>query len=125
MYPFGFGLSYTEFEYSSLNITKTGDIDYTVTVDVRNIGKVKGDEVVQLYVDDMVSSVITPLKELKGFERISLEPGETKTVEFTLDFDSFKLLNKNYEWVVEKGDFNIMVGASSEDIRLSEIISIK
>ncbi len=125
MYPFGFGLSYTEFEYSSLNITKTGDTDYTVTVDVRNIGKVKGDEVVQLYVDDMVSSVITPLKELKGFERISLEPDETKTVEFTLDFDSFKLLNKNYEWVVEKGGFNIMVGASSEDIRLSEVISIK
>lgn len=125
-YPFGFGLSYTTFEYSNLRIDKKSHTDYgyTVKADVKNIGEVKGDEVVQLYIDDMVSSVITPLKELKGFERISLLPGETKTVEFNLDFNSFKLLNRNYEWVVEEGDFNIMVGASSEDIRLWEIIKI-
>lgn len=125
-YPFGFGLSYTSFEYSNLFIEKITDTDYgyKVKADVKNIGAVAGDEVVQLYVDDMVSSVITPLKELKGFERISLEPGETKTVEFDLGFDSFKLLDRKYEWVVEPGDFNIMVGASSEDIRLSEIIKI-
>ncbi|MBR0535177.1 MAG: fibronectin type III-like domain-contianing protein, partial [Clostridia bacterium] len=70
------------------------------------------------------SSVITPFKELKGFERITLEAGESKTVEFTLDFDSFKLLDKKYEWVVEKGDFEIMVGSSSQDIKASAIINI-
>ena len=86
-----------------------------------------GDEVVQLYINDKVSSVITPLKELKGFHRITLDVNETKTVCFTLDFDSFKLLNKNFEWVVENGEFEILVGASSEDIKLSEniIIAVK
>jgi beta-glucosidase len=67
---------------------------------------------------------MTPLKLLQGFERISLKAGETKTVEFSLNFDSFRLLNKDYEWVVEDGDFEIMVGASSDDIRLKEIINI-
>ena len=123
-YPFGFGLSYTEFEYSDFSVVKNGDIDYKATVTVKNAGKYKGDEVVQLYVNDMVSSVITPFKELKGFERITLEAGESKTVEFTLGFDSFKLLDKKYEWVVEKGDFEIMVGSSSQDIKASEIIKI-
>ena len=123
-YPFGFGLSYTTFEYSDLVVDKTGEYDYTVKVTVKNTGSVKGDEVVQLYVNDLVSSVITPLKELKGFERITLEAGESETVEFKLTFDSFKLLNKNFEWVVENGEFNIMVGASSEDIKLSKSIKI-
>lgn len=123
-YPFGFGLSYTSFEYSDMKLEKTGELDYTVCVNVKNTGSVKGDEVVQLYVNDKVSSVITPLKELKGFQRITLEAGEQKKVEFNLGFDSFKLLNKNYEWVVEEGEFDIMLGASSEDIRLSEVINI-
>ena len=108
-----------------LKIEKKSELDYKVTVDVKNIGKVKGDEVVQLYVNDKFSSIITPLKELKGFERITLDVGETKAVEFTLDFDSFKLLNKNFEWVVEKGEFEILVGASSNDIKLSETIIIE
>lgn len=124
-YPFGTGLSYTAFEYSNLRIKKNGTYDYTVTADVENIGKADGDEVVQLYVNDVVSSVITPLKLLKGFERISLKSGEKKTVKFALDFDSFKLLDKKYEWVVEDGDFEIMVGASSEDIRLKDTITIE
>lgn len=123
-YPFGFGLSYTEFEYSDFSVVKNGDMEYKATVTVKNAGKYKGDEVVQLYVNDLVSSVITPFKELKGFERITLEAGESKTVEFTLDFDSFKLLDKKYEWVVEKGDFEIMVGSSSQDIKASAIINI-
>ncbi len=123
-YPFGFGLSYTTFEYSDMAVEKTGDTDFTVSVNVKNTGAVKGDEVVQLYVNDKVSSVITPLKELKGFERISLEAGESKCVEFKLGFDSFKLLNKNFEWVVENGEFEILVGASSEDIKLSQTIRI-
>ena len=125
MYPFGFGLSYTKFEYSNLSVEKVGRYDYKVTADVKNIGDVAGDEVVQLYINDKVSSVITPFKELKGFERISLEAGQEKTIEFMLDFDSFKLLNKSFEWVVEKGEFEILVGASSEDIRLSETIYIE
>ena len=124
-YPFGFGLSYTKFEYSNLVIEKTGKTDFTVKADVKNIGGVDGDEVVQLYVNDVVSSVVTPLKLLQGFERISLKADEAKTVEFKLDFDSFKLLNKDFEWVVEDGDFEIMVGAASNDIRLKETITIK
>ncbi len=123
-YPFGFGLSYTKFEYSDLVIEKTGETDFTVKVNVKNIGDVDGDEVVQLYVNDVVSSVITPLKLLQGFERISLNAGETKTVEFKLDFESFRLLNKDFEWVIEDGDFEIMVGAASNDIRLKETINI-
>lgn len=123
-YPFGFGLSYTSFEYRDLSVEKKGEYDYKVSAKIKNIGKIKGDEVVQLYVNDKVSSVITPLKELKGFERISLEAGEERTVEFNLDFDSFKLLNKDFQWVVENGEFEILVGASSEDIRLKETIRI-
>ena len=123
-YAFGYGLSYTEFEYSNLKIEKQGRTDYTVTFDVKNIGKVVGDEVTQLYINDVVSSVVTPLKLLKGFERISLKVGETKTVEFKLDFESFRLLNKDLEWVVEDGEFEIMVGSASSDIRLKEKIEI-
>ncbi len=124
-YPFGFGLSYTKFEYSDLVIEKTGKTDFKVKATIKNIGDVDGDEVVQLYVNDIVSSVITPLKLLQGFERISLRTGEKKTVEFNLGFNSFRLLNKDYEWVVEDGDFEIMVGAASNDIRLTETITIK
>ena len=124
-YPFGFGLSYTKFEYSDLCVEKTGVTDFKVRVNVKNIGDVDGDEVVQLYVNDVVSSVITPLKVLQGFERIYLKQGEMKTVEFALGFNSFRLLNKDFEWVVEDGDFEIMVGASSEDIRLKETVNIK
>ena len=124
-YPFGFGLSYTSFEYSDLVVEKMGRTDYTVRVTVKNVGDADGDEVVQLYVNDVVSSVMTPLKLLQGFERISLKAGEAKTVEFRLGFNSFRLLNKDYEWVVEDGDFEIMVGAASNDIRLSETITIK
>ena len=123
-YAFGYGLSYTEFEYSNLKIEKQGRTDYTVTFDVKNIGKVDGDEVTQLYINDVVSSVVTPLKLLKGFERISLKVGETKTVEFKLDFESFRLLNKDLEWVVDDGEFEIMVGSASSDIRLKEKIEI-
>ena len=124
MYPFGFGLSYTKFEYSGLLIEKTGKTDFNVKVKVKNVGDIDGDEVVQLYVNDVVSSVVTPLKLLQGFERISLKAGEEKQVEFRLGFNSFRLLDKDYEWVVEDGDFEIMVGAASNDIRLKETVSI-
>lgn len=121
LYPFGFGLSYTTFEYSHLKISpKTqhprGAIK--VTVDVTNTGARTGDEVVQLYLKDEVSSVTTYEYDLRGFERVPLIPGQTKTVTFTLRPDDMALLDKNNEWTVEPGEFEVMVGSSSEDIRL-------
>ena len=118
LYPFGFGLSYTEFEYSDLRITKTGETDVNVKVNVKNIGKVAGDEVVQIYVEDCESSVVTPIILLKDFKRISLEPSETKEVEFNLDRNAFKLMNQTYNWVVEPGLFKIYAASSSRDLRL-------
>lgn len=122
LYEFGFGLSYTSFLYSDLKVEKIGETDAKVSVKVKNTGDVAGDEVVQVYVEDCESTVVTPALLLKDFKRISLAKGEEKTVEFTLGFDAFKLLNQAYEWVVEPGSFKISVGASSRDIRLSEII---
>lgn len=121
LYPFGHGLSFTTFEYSNLKITplqqKAAGI-VTVSVDIKNTGKRAGDEVVQLYINDEVSSVISYVKELRGFERISLNPGETKTVTFKLTPKELEMLDSNMKWVVEPGWFNVMVGSSSEDIRL-------
>ncbi|MCL2089147.1 MAG: glycoside hydrolase family 3 C-terminal domain-containing protein [Oscillospiraceae bacterium] len=118
LFPFGFGLSYTSFEYGNLNITKeSGDYDYIVTVDVTNTGQRDGDEVVQLYVNDVESSVVTPPLELKGFKRVSIAAGETRTVKFSLGYDSFKLMNLNYQWTVEPGEFRIMIGSSSRNIQ--------
>jgi beta-glucosidase len=124
LYPFGFGLSYTTFSYSNLRITpseqkKEQNID--VSVDITNSGKITGDEVVQLYTRDILSSVTTYEKNLHGFERISLQPGETKTVHFTLEPDDLKLWNRKMQHVVEPGEFKVMVGSSSEDIRLTGI----
>ena len=83
-----------------------------------------GDEVVQIYVEDCESTVVTPIMLLKDFRRISLEPNETKSVEFILGYDAFKLLNQDYEWVVESGKFKIHAAASSRDIRLTEEIEL-
>lgn len=124
LYPFGFGLSYTEFKYSDLELIKTAKTDVTVKLKVKNIGKVKGDEVVQIYVEDCESTVVTPLLLLKDFKRITLEPGETKQIQFELDHDAFRLMNRDYEWVVEPGIFRICAASSSKDIRLSEKIEL-
>ncbi|MBR6772329.1 MAG: glycoside hydrolase family 3 C-terminal domain-containing protein [Clostridia bacterium] len=124
LYPFGFGLSYTSFEYSDLSIEKLGATDVRVRLNVKNVGEVPGDEVVQLYVEDCESTVVTPPKLLKGFRRISLEPSEEKTVTFDLDEKAFRLMNARYEWVVEPGDFRIMAGASSRDIRLEGVVTL-
>ena len=121
LFEFGYGLSYTKFEYSNLQITpqKTGPAGTRyVSVDVKNVGDRKGQEVVQLYINDIISSVSTPVKELEGFEKITLEPGEKKTVKFTLTPYQLSLLDRNMNRVVKPGTFKIMVGASSEDIRL-------
>ena len=121
LYEFGHGLSYTPFEYSSLKIEpKTTGVGGTVYVsaDVKNTGKRPGCEIVQLYLDDVLSSVVTPMKELRGFERIRLEPGEKNTVTFALTPEHLALLNRHLEWVVEPGTFEVMLGHSSRDIRL-------
>ena len=128
LYPFGFGLSYTTFEYSNLVVTPEtqnpqGNIE--VSVDVTNTGKVKGDEVVQLYLKDVLSSVTTYDSQLRGFERINLQPGEKKTVKFTLQPDALALLDKNMNWTVEPGQFEVRIGASSVDIKLKKGFTIK
>jgi len=122
LYPFGYGLSYTTFAYSNLKITPAKPTimgNVTVTVDVQNTGSRAGDEVVQLYTHDMVSSVTTYEKNLRGFERVSLQPGEKKTVTFTLTPADLSLWDITMHFVVEPGVFKVMIGASSEDIRLT------
>lgn len=128
LYPFGYGLSYTTFEYSDLEISPkviTPNERVQVSLKVTNTGKRAGDEVVQLYTRDVISSVTTYEKNLAGFERIHLRPGETQTVTFTLDRKHFELLNADMKWVVEPGEFSIMAGASSEDIRLSGVLQVE
>jgi len=122
LFPFGHGLSYTEFEYSNLKIhpekiSPKGKVN--ISVDVKNIGKYKGDEVVQLYIHDAVATIAKPVKELKGFKRITLEPGEKETVNFTLTSEDLASYDVNMNLVVEPGVFEVMVGSSSEDIRLN------
>jgi beta-glucosidase len=116
LFPFGYGLSYTTFDYSNVKVSPTQirPKDQTkVSVTVSNTGKRAGDEIVQLYIRDLVSSVTRPVMELKDFKRISLAPGERKTVEFTITPDKLSFLNLNMETVVEPGWFDVMVGSSS------------
>jgi len=116
LYPFGFGLSYTQFEYVNLKLSaqsiKTNE-SVTVAVDVKNVGQLAGDEVVQVYVSDKESSVPVPIKALKGFQRIHLKPGEKQTVTFQLDSEAFSLIDRQFQRVVEPGEFEIMVGWNS------------
>jgi len=122
LWEFGYGLSYTNFEYSNLRIEEpkvhTGG-DVHITADVRNAGERVGAEVAQLYIRDLISSVTTPVKQLKGFAKVALEPEEKKTVHFTLTPDDLSLLNRQLVRVVEPGEFKVMIGHSSEDIRLT------
>ena len=116
LFPFGYGLSYTTFQYSNLKITKPKiglNEETTVTVDVKNTGKVRGDEIAQMYIRDEVSSVTRPIKELKDFTRISLEPNETKQVTFKITPSKLAFYNREMKRVVEPGTFQIMVGGSS------------
>jgi len=122
LYEFGFGLSYTQFEYSNLQITpqETGPYgEVQVSVDVKNVGARSGQEVVQLYLNDETATVTRPVKELKGFKKIALQPGEKQTVCFKLMPEHLSMLDRNMKWVVEPGRFKVMVGASSKDIRLN------
>ena len=128
LWEFGYGLSYTQYEYSNLIITPSATGPYgeiKVSCEVKNTGKMRGSEVVQLYVRDEISSVTRPLKELKGFEKITLEPGAKKTVEFSLDHELLGFYNRHMEFVVESGIFKVMIGSSSKDIRLKGEFEMK
>ena len=119
LYPFGYGLSYTTFEYSDLKISEF-DATFTVT----NTGSRKGDEVVQLYLHHEAPSVVQPERQLKAFERITLEPGESRTVTFHLNRNDFAIVDANMKWTVEPGTVDVLIGSSSQDIRLRGKITI-
>lgn len=126
LFPFGYGLSYSTFEYSDLQIDKTGESDFTVSFNITNTSDVDGAEVSQVYVHDVFSMVIRPEKELKGFEKTFIKAGETKRVSIKLDYRSFAYYNTVFDkWHVENGAFKILVGASSEDIRLTGKVNIE
>ncbi len=127
LFPFGHGLSYTNFEYSNLKIKKNkNEYDYSVSVDVQNTGKYEGKEIIQLYVNDLKSTLHRPEKELKGFEKVLLQPNETKTISLKLNKRSFAFYDTfKKNWIVEAGDFNILIANSSKNIKLNKIIEIK
>ena len=118
LFPFGFGLSYTNFAYSDLKTASSGG-SFTVSLKVRNTGSRDGAEVVQLYVHDGHSKIDRPLRELKGFQRVALKAGETKTIELKLDRAALSYWSpEKNDWVADPGTFEVQVGASSRDIRL-------
>ncbi|MDR1402830.1 MAG: DUF4838 domain-containing protein [Tannerellaceae bacterium] len=129
LFPFGHGLSYAQFAYSDLVFSSpviSPDENIRVSCKVTNTGKVAGDEVVQLYLHDLLASTLSrPINELKGFKRISLNPGETKEVQFQLTPEDLSCLDVNMERMVEPGDFRVMLGSSSKDIRLKGIFNVK
>jgi beta-glucosidase len=128
LFPFGHGLSYTKFKYSNMQLSSkkiNPEGNVLVKVDIQNIGKCEGDEVVQLYLHDVKCSVIRPIKELRGFERISLKSGELKTFSFTVPADKLAFYDeKTHQFVLEPGDFDVLIGSSSEDIRLKDKITV-
>jgi beta-glucosidase len=128
LWEFGFGLSYTDFEYSNLQITPTETGPYgeiIISLDVENVGDRKGCEVVQLYISDIIATMSVPVKQLKGFEKISLDPKKKKRVEFKLTHEDFSILNEYLKWVVEPGTFEVMIGSSSKNIQLKGNFEVK
>lgn len=124
-YVFGYGLSYTTFDYSDLKILRKGDAHFSVSFTLTNTGNVDGEEVPQLYLHDKVASVAQPLKQLKAYDRVMLRAGESKTVTFDLLPSAFSLVNLNYETVVEAGDFELTIGRNSDDAALTGIITVE
>jgi beta-glucosidase len=128
-FPFGFGMSYTTFDYKNPKVSATSfkDVDgLTVSVDVTNTGELAGKEVVQVYVHDQKSKLVRPTKELKGFVKVELQPGETKTVTISLDFRAFAYYHPSYkQWITEDGEFDILIGASSVDIHCTQTVTLQ
>ena len=122
-YEFGYGLSYTTFKYSDLMLSKN-KIDRTdkieVSFTVTNTGSYDGEEIVQIYLRDLVASISRPVSELKDFSKIYLKSGETKTIRFVIDKEKLSFYNNQLEWISEPGEFELMIGASSRDIRLRD-----
>ena len=128
LFPFGYGLSYTQFEYSDLQFEKnviSASDSTRVRCTIKNTGQFTGDEVVQLYITDKLASVARPVMELKGFQRLTLQPGEGKTISFAITPGLLSMLNAEMERIVEPGAFTIMIGASSRDIRLKEVLVVE
>ena len=128
LFPFGYGLSYTRFEYSGLSITPaqmSASDTAVVRCRVKNVGARAGDDVVQLYVHDVLASVARPVLQLEGFQRVHLAPGEAREVTFTLSRDELQMLDRDLHWVVEPGTFRVLVGASSKDIRLRGALVVR
>ena len=127
-FPFGYGLSYTTFVYSDLKLSKNKikiTEKITVSLHVKNSGNVAGEEVVQLYLRDKVGSVVRPIIELKDFQKIQLSPGETKVLEFIIDKEKLSFYNAALQWITEPGDFDLMIGSSSKDIRLKNTFELE
>lgn len=122
-YSFGFGLSYTTFQYSDLMLDKkklSGNQKLTVSLNVKNTGKVAGEEIVQLYLRDRVASLVRPVTELKDFQKIMLAPGDTRTVRFVIDREKLSFYDRELNWIAEPGDFELMIGSSSTETRLRD-----
>ena len=128
VYPFGYGLSYTNFKYGDLKLSSTslkGNQTLTASVAVTNSGNLDGKEVVQLYIRDVVGSITRPVKELKGFQKISIKAGETKTVTFNITTSDLKFYNSNLKYDWESGDFVIMLGGNSRDVKSAKVNWLK
>lgn len=126
LFEFGYGLSYTTFEYSGLKIKQTGEMTYTVTATIKNTGSTAGAEVVQLYIRPPKSKVDRPVKELKGFAKVALKPGQSKPVEMKLEPRAFQYYDVGAkDWTADPGTYNVLLGASSRDVRLTETIELK
>lgn len=128
LYPFGYGLSYTTFEYSDIELSSseiTESESLQATVEVTNTGDLSGEEVVQLYIRDLHASVTRPVKELKGFEKINLKPGETKEVSFTIDREDLEFYGLDMNWIVELGKFKVFIGTNSEEVKEASFDLVK
>jgi beta-glucosidase len=128
LFPFGFGLSYTTFDYSGIRLhNKVISITDTAFVSciIKNTGKLAGDEVVQLYIRDELATVARPVMELKGFQRITLLPGQEKEVLFAITPGMLSMYNDKMQWLTEPGDFKLMIGSSSKEIKLQTILTVR
>ena len=127
-YAFGHGLSYTTFSYSNLTLNRkniTAKDSITVSFILTNTGKYAGEEVVQLYLRDDVASLVRPVKELKDFKKLMLQPGESKTIRFVINKEKLSFYNENLDWIAEPGTFQLMIGSASNDIRLKDKFELR